>query len=87
MSTKSLATILAGLCAGLLIALVGTRTEVSAQATPKGCAQWEVTLGAPSTVAPLRATTDALVAEPAPAGWEPFAYLPSGQLSYRRCAK
>lgn len=63
----------------------------AAAAEPKAeCAQWELTLG-PSVT--MRAgTTKVTVAtelavEQAPAGWEPFAYLPTGQVSYRRCAK
>lgn len=54
------------------------------------CPQWEVMLSQPT-----RVTIDAkslpelgkAVVEQAPAGWEPFAFTPSGQLVYRRCAK
>ncbi len=54
------------------------------------CAQWELTLG--PSVAIRSGTTKVTLAteltiEQAPAGWEPFAYLPTGQVSYRRCAK
>ena len=54
-----------------------------------GCAQWEVML-APS----VRSASDSkplpelgTSVEQAPAGWEPFAFNPSGQLVYRRCAR
>jgi hypothetical protein len=57
---------------------------------PSGCAQWEVMLAPPG-----RITLDAKslpepgksFVEHAPAGWEPFAFTPTGALVYRRCAK
>jgi hypothetical protein len=54
------------------------------------CPQWEVMLSQPT-----RVTIDAkslpeagkAVVEQAPAGWEPFAFTPAGQLVYRRCTR
>lgn len=57
---------------------------------PSACQQWEVML-----TQPARVTIDAKslpeagkpVVEASPAGWEPFAFGPTGQLVHRRCAR
>jgi hypothetical protein len=77
------------LVAGAVGALAPVRSASAAgAATPSACAQWELTLG-PAVTSKTATTTTAgsFAIESAPAGWEPFAYMPSGQLSYRRCAK
>jgi hypothetical protein len=79
---RSLLLALAGLAAGLLLALSAPR----AQAT--GCPQWETMLAQPGPITVVQpAEVGKPTVEKAPAGWEPFAYSPSGQLVYRRCAR
>lgn len=57
---------------------------------PGGCQQWEVMLS-PSALAVIDASAVPEMGKPfvekAPAGWEPFAFRPTGQLVYRRCTK
>lgn len=77
------------LVAGAVGGLAPVRPASAAATTaPSTCAQWEVTLG-PSVTTKAATTTTAgsFAIDPAPPGWEPFAYMPGGQLSYRRCAK
>jgi hypothetical protein len=57
---------------------------------PTGCQQWEVMLTqATHMTIDVKSLPEAgkPVIETAPPGWEPFAFGPSGQLVYRRCAK
>lgn len=68
------------------------QTAVSA-VPPPSCAQYELLLAAPPS-ASAAGTSMRLpeygkpAIEKAPAGgWEPFAYSPTGQLVYRRCAR
>ena len=54
------------------------------------CPQWEVMLSQPTRVTiDVKSLPEAgkAVVEQAPAGWEPFAFTPAGQLVYRRCAR
>ena len=76
---------LAGVAAGLALAFSLSRSEVRAQSA--GCPQWEVMLATPPPVAMVQPSEMGKpVVEKAPAGWEPFAYSPSGTLVFRRCA-
>ena len=69
--------------------LVGWQRGATAE-KPTACQQWEVML-----TQPARITIDAKslpeagkpVVETSPAGWEPFAFGPTGQLVYRRCVR
>jgi hypothetical protein len=57
---------------------------------PSGCQQWEVMLSQAVRIAndsrPLPEASKPYI-EQAPSGWEPFAFGPTGQLVFRRCAK
>lgn len=57
---------------------------------PTACQQWEVMLNQPTRVTidvkSLPEIGKPLI-EISPAGWEPFAFGPTGVLVYRRCAK
>jgi hypothetical protein len=83
----------------MVAALVGALFAISVMfLTPRpataekvlGCAQWEVMLSEPThasiDVKALPGVGKPLI-EPSPPGWEPFAFGPTGQLVYRRCAK
>ncbi|MES1204561.1 MAG: hypothetical protein ABUS79_01365 [Pseudomonadota bacterium] len=82
-----------------LIVALGTAVTIAASVSGarhaaadkiNGCQQWEVMLGQPARVVTDVKTLPELgkpFVEPAPAGWEPFAFGPSGQLVYRRCAR
>ncbi|MEZ4367196.1 MAG: hypothetical protein R2939_13070 [Kofleriaceae bacterium] len=87
MKPATLLVLVTGLCAGLLVALLGSRGAVYADARPSGCGQWEVSLATIATTLPGPTTQSTSTVEKVPAGWEPFAYMPTGQLAYRRCAK
>jgi hypothetical protein len=84
----ALALVVGGALAGA--AFTGVPRAAGAEANAPGCAQWEVMLDAlvrtnidPKTIpAPGKPYV-----EKAPAGWEPFAFGPTGQLVYRRCIK
>lgn len=66
------------------------RDRDRAAACPPSCQQWEVML-APSTrtAADPKSLPEAgkPYVEQSPQGWEPFAFGPTGQLVYRRCAR
>ena len=70
---------------------IGAEREKERERASSGpCQQWEVML-APTTHAaadpkPLPELGKPFI-EQAPQGWEPFAFGPTGQLVYRRCAK
>jgi hypothetical protein len=57
---------------------------------PSICQQWEVMLAQPVRSAndakPLPEISKPYV-EQSPAGWEPFAFGPTGQLVFRRCSR
>jgi hypothetical protein len=83
--------VMAALVGALLAISVVVFTPRRATAEkPSGCQQWEVMLSeathAPIDVKALPGLGKPLV-EPSPPGWEPFAFGPTGQLVYRRCAK
>lgn len=88
MKTLGPATVLL-LAVGVIATVVGWPRGATAD-KPGGCAQWEIMVAAPT-----RLTIDAKalpeagkpLIEPAPPGWEPFAFTPGGQLVYRRCGK
>lgn len=78
----------AGAMLGLGALLFGARGATADK--PSTCQQWEVMLGQPTRVTiDVKSLPEAgkPVVEPAPPGWEPFAFTPSGQLVFRRCAK
>jgi hypothetical protein len=80
---RSLAVAVLGIALALVIALA-----THARADGGGCPQWEVMLAQPPAIATMAPSgIGKPVVEKAPAGWEPFAYAPSGQLVYRRCAR
>jgi hypothetical protein len=75
------------LAALVILALLSFRGDVRAQSAG-GCPQWEVMLAQPPPILTVPVSEIGKpVIEKAPAGWEPFAFAPSGQLVYRRCAR
>jgi hypothetical protein len=66
------------------------RIATSADRPAPSCQQWEVALASPTHLTiDARSLPEAgkPVTEASPPGWEPFAFTPTGQLVYRRCAR
>lgn len=94
MSTlRTFALVAAALVAALIVwprGATADKPDKPDRHAPAECPQWEVML-APAMR--LAVDTKSLpeagkpMVERAPAGWEPFAYTPSGALVYRRCAR
>jgi|GEM_PF-4773432 len=75
----------------LAVLFVGwPRIAASADRPAPSCQQWEVALASPTHLTiDARSLPEAgkPVTETSPPGWEPFAFTPTGQLVYRRCAR
>lgn len=70
--------------------LAWPRSAASADRPAPSCQQWEVALASPTHLTiDARSLPEAgkPVTEASPPGWEPFAFTPTGQLVYRRCAR
>jgi hypothetical protein len=80
---RSIVLAMSGVAAGLVLAFTLSRGHAES-----GCPQWEVLLAQPPSILTVQPNeVGKPVVEKAPAGWEPFAYAPSGQLVYRRCGR
>jgi hypothetical protein len=68
----------------------GANADKAAPGQQPSCQQWEVMVApavrSANEARPLPEAGKPIV-ESAPAGWEPFAFGPTGQLVFRRCAK
>ena len=88
-STSPLLLLAAALAGALVFALIPRATAEKSGGTGTGCGQYEVTISNPTTIVNTNEPLPTVGATPAamrlPAGWEPFAYAPGGQLAYRRC--
>lgn len=76
------------IAATVMVGILGSRAATADK--PSACQQWEVMLGQSGHVVTDVRSLPELgkpFVESSPAGWEPFAFAPSGQLVYRRCAR